>query len=274
MEQDEQGPVAVYDFLYRDRSRIDSFYAQIFGGRFLSLEKTQSVRKQREWKVRATIKVLSAERQGPTEISESSKEVIDPHDAATIDVLQWLSENDFIVDDVEEAKQGHLVKLCGSLLLVDRLLAVATAKSLLSNIPGGKSGRGMKTGAELFAQYPMPSMFTLRADSQSLYAGTLTDEGIEHVMRSHTWKFGQESMNDVHLIGILESAGQQEQAGVATLDPVLNVVQTLHAWFPPSAVRVTPIVMYRRLISRVDREMWLGAEESSTENPEQVTGPA
>jgi hypothetical protein len=159
MDRDEQGPQAVYDFIYRDKSRIESYYAQIFGGRSLSLEKTSSSRKQRSWDAKVNIGVFSAERQAPEEKSEGLKEVIDPHDTATIDVLEWLAQNEYITDIIEDAPKGHLVKLCGSLLLADRRLAIAAAKALSNSTGSGKSSRDMRIGSDLFTNYRMPSMF-------------------------------------------------------------------------------------------------------------------
>ncbi|MBV9762599.1 MAG: hypothetical protein JO340_18710 [Acidobacteriaceae bacterium] len=261
MEREEQSPVAVYDFLYRDQSRLDSYYAQIFGGRRLSLEKTSATKKQHQWNAKLNTGLLSVERQAPTEISEGLKEVIDPQDTATIDVLQWLAENEYIANSVADAKQGQFIRLHGNLLLVDRRLMVAAAKAITVQSGGNKSTREMKMGAELFAQYPMPSMFTLNSADETLYAGTLTDAGIESVMSSHTWKFGPDTMDDVHVIAILESTKSLEDTKTSTLAPVLNLARTLHAWFPPSAVRVTPIVMYRRLISLSEREI-LNAQDA------------
>ena len=41
MEQDAQTDV-LYDFLYRDSSRITSYYAQIFGGHLTTVQNTES----------------------------------------------------------------------------------------------------------------------------------------------------------------------------------------------------------------------------------------
>jgi hypothetical protein len=251
-EQDEQAPLAVYDFLYRDRLRIESYYAQIFGGRTLSLEKTQSVRKQREWTIKASVGALSGERRSPDEVAETAKQVIDPHDTATIDVLQWLAQNDYIAESAEAAREGHFVRLHGSLILADSRLLLATAKSLSANSGGGKAARQQRLGADVFAHYSMPPMFALRSERGPLCAGTLTDDGMAFQLSSHTWKFGQHAMRNVHLIGVIEDL-ETSDTDEKLFDLVMNMARPLNEWFPASAIRVTPLVMYRRLVSLAGR---------------------
>lgn len=72
--------------------------------------------------------VVEVERQSPAEVSQASKEIIDPHDAATIDVLNWLANNDYIADSIQP-KPGQLVKLFGSILLADGRLMKAASGS-------------------------------------------------------------------------------------------------------------------------------------------------
>lgn len=47
MERDAQTDV-LYDFLYRDSSRITSYYAQIFGGHLTTVQDTESERDSKD----------------------------------------------------------------------------------------------------------------------------------------------------------------------------------------------------------------------------------
>jgi hypothetical protein len=96
MARDEQ-VAALYDFLYKDSARLISYYAQIFGGRLSSLEKSVSERNSLGSGGKLNFAVALSDFKSQNEVQSGSKEVFDPHDVPTTDILTFLKENDYIL---------------------------------------------------------------------------------------------------------------------------------------------------------------------------------
>lgn len=108
MESDAQ-PGELYDFLYRDSSRINSYYAQMFGGLLSSLEQGVSKRSSVDSTVKANVAVVSGDVKSTRENQESDKRSVVPHDLTTTDVLSALVERNLISYNIPDAQHGSLI---------------------------------------------------------------------------------------------------------------------------------------------------------------------
>ena len=115
MEQDGQTDV-LYDFLYRDSSRITSYYAQIFGGHLTTVHDTDSTSDTKNKGGRVTLKVASGDIRSSQENLQSQTRVINPHDVITTDVLSRLRSDNRFDDDVDNAPHGSLIIAQGTFL--------------------------------------------------------------------------------------------------------------------------------------------------------------
>lgn len=257
MEQDEQA-VALYDFLYRDVSRIASYYAQIFSGRLTQLEETNSERDTKDQGAKLSVHVVSGDVKASSEIQSSTKRIIDPHDLITTDVLSYLISKGRIASNVATAPHGALVLANGTLLFIDKyMLEMATvaldiaAKSRPK--PKTQQERNEARGTEILKSFlsrvSFPSAFLLRAKEGFQVAGTIKDEGMEEPISSYYFKHGTSGLLDVYIIGIKEVSsvsftlpdsqllGAGQQAAQALTDLM----------FPDDAIMVTPIAFFRKL---------------------------
>lgn len=119
MEQDVQTD-RLYDFLYRDSSRITSYYAEIFGGHLTSLQQTESERDTADRGAKLNVQVLSSDLKSGKANLQSETRVINPHDLITTDVLAQLRADNRFNNDVEGAPHGSLIVAEGTLVLIDR----------------------------------------------------------------------------------------------------------------------------------------------------------
>ena len=96
---------------------------------------------------------------------------------------------------------------------------------------------------------PLPSAFALRTESQVNVVGTLKDLGMEEPISAHYFKHGNAGLSGVYLVGIKEVPTPVTDAQAPSLLSAAN--QTAEALsgmlFPPDAVRVTPIAMFREI---------------------------
>lgn len=108
--------MALLNFLYKDETFIASLYAQIFRGRLVQVALGDTATQKKNSGIKAGLKVVSGHSSEDHSFSKSHQEVIDPHDAATLDVLNHLDQ--FSVQESECAR-GDIVKMSGELFLFD-----------------------------------------------------------------------------------------------------------------------------------------------------------
>ncbi len=255
----EKQTAELYDFLYRDSSRITSYYAQIFGGRLSSLEETDSERSASDSGVKGSVHVLSADQRTSSQIESGSKRTIDPHDLITTDVLSSLRDGGRLNSDLAGAPHGSLLIAKGTLLFVDKVLAELANVAIEANIRQMQNQSHSKQNKVAIAQQKnvqmflsrieIPSTFLLRTDGGKLVAGIIKDTGMEEPISTYYFKHGTAGLSDVYVICIKEvpsssfSLPNTQLIGVAqAMAQALTVLL-----FPPDAIRVTPVAVFRRL---------------------------
>jgi len=250
---------SLYDFLYRDAGRMASYYAQIFSGRLSSLEQTDSERTSEDKGAKLNIHVASGDLKHTRETSRTAKRTIDPHDVITTDVLAFLGENNRIEPSVLEAAHGALVLTHGTLVFIERSMAELAVLSFDLMIteeerkpkkqqdPAGL--QGMRFIREFLPQLSIPSAFVMQGSDGCQVAGTIKEDGMEEPISSYYFKHGAAGLANVYLIGIKEVPseaftlpstqliGAGQQAAQALTDML----------FPPEAIRVTPLALFRKL---------------------------
>jgi hypothetical protein len=107
--------MALLHFLYKDEALIASLYAQIFRGRLVRINHGQTETQSDDAEVGGNVKIVSGKAQWGNSFEESQHEIIDPHDAATLDVLNHLEQ--FSVAE-QDCKKGDVLLLSGGLCLV------------------------------------------------------------------------------------------------------------------------------------------------------------
>lgn len=256
-EREEQA-VALYDFLYRDSSRLDSYYAQIFSGKLTQLEEQDSDKTIKEQDAKLNIAIAGGGVKGVTEIQSSAKRIIDPHDLITTDVLSHLMENALVHTDLKKAPHSSLVLANGTLIFADRYMLEVGIKAIeiggiIKRKPKTDEEKaqaiGMRFLKEFFSKFEMPSAFLLQQNDRTQVAGTIKESGMEEPISTYYFKHGTAGLSNVYMIGIKEipspgfALSEMQLLGAAQ-----GAAQTLSdLMFPPEAIRVTPIALFRKL---------------------------
>ena len=205
MEQIEQ-QVTLYDFLYKDVNRLASYYAQLFKGKLLSLEKAVIERRSSDTTGKLDLHLVSGDRKITSEFSDSDKRTIDPHDLITVDVLSFLMSSGFASDDVSKATHGSLVIVKGTLSFIDRFmveLAIASFDALIAeeqSKPKSQQNRSgiqsLKTLRDAMTKLDIPSAFILYTDDAVQIAGTIKESGMEEAISSYYFKHGTAGLSE------------------------------------------------------------------------------
>lgn len=107
--------MALLNFLYKDIDIINSIYAQIFRGKLTQIDHIYGNNKNNNGELGFNAHFITAKKSSGDGITEQRKEIIDPHDASTIDVLVHLQN--YAVDE-EKATNGDIVILSGELIII------------------------------------------------------------------------------------------------------------------------------------------------------------
>src|SRR5689334_8089391 len=258
MEQDAQTDV-LYDFLYRDSSRITSYYAQIFGGKLTSLENTDTDSSTRDTGGKMDLGLLGGDLKSGKETSQSQTRTIDPHDLIATDVLVQLSSDNRLNINVSNAAHGSLVLTTGTLLLIGKTLLWCAAVVLESEAKEAAnkarsdaekaSARAQQRIISMMRALILPSGFLLRTSDGLDVVGTLKEDGMEEPISPYYFKHGLAGLASVHLIGIKE-----EPSHAVSLPPEKMIgmgqafAKALQGLvFPSGAITVTPIALFREI---------------------------
>lgn len=249
----------LYDFLYKDVGRIASYYAQVFRGRLTAVEESSLDRDAHETLIKGNLAVASGEFKSVDDIQSGSRRTIDPHDVITTDILASLVEENFVAEDVAEAPHGALVIAQGTLIFIERSmleLAAMTIDFAMQTQPVRGQSQQQRTNKQLvkfvkdfLTKLALPSAFALQMPSGRQIVGTIKDAGMEEPIGSYYFKHGAAGLAGVYVIGIKEvptasfslpntdliGAGQQAAEALSNM------------LFPPSAIRVTPLALFRKL---------------------------
>jgi len=108
--------MGLLNFLYKDEALIASLFAQIFRGKLVSIDKEESSANLENGEVKGGMALISARTSWGASGGQRIKESIDPHDAATLDVLKHLEG--FAVSE-NEATPNSIVMLSGRIALMN-----------------------------------------------------------------------------------------------------------------------------------------------------------
>lgn len=258
MEQDVQ-TAELYDFLYRDSSRITSYYAQIFGGHLTAVQSTESERDTQGRGAKLNIQVASGDIKSGKENLRSQTRVIDPHDLITTDVLSQLQADNRFDGDVQNAPHGSLIIASGTLILIDSSM-LELAKVFLQ-MQADEAARAARTQAEkaaaraqkqvipFLASIVLPSGFLLRTADGLNVVGTLKESGMEEPISTYYFKHGTAGLAQVFAIGIKE---EPSHSITLPLEQMIGAGQAAAAglkqlMFPADSITVTPIALFRKI---------------------------
>jgi len=102
---------------------------------------------------------------------------------------------------------------------------------------------------DMFIKFTIPSAFVLHCQDDVQAAGTIKEQALEEPISTYYFKHGIGGLADVYLVGIKETPS----TAITLLDTqLLGAVQQIAQAFSglifnPSAIRVTPIAIFRKI---------------------------
>lgn len=249
---------SLYDFIYRDTNRLNSYYAQLFSGRLISREKSDTNTETQEKGGGISTYVAKGDLKNSKQSQSSAKELIDPHDLATTDTLAELLNSGLASKDVQNAAQGSLVLAEGTVTFIDKYLLELTDAGLEIAIQQEKA-KGRDQNKVVVQQYEatrkilpkliLPSAFLFVAKNGLQLVGTIKDNGLEEPISGYYFKHGINGIADIYCLGIKEIStpliGLSQSPLIIASQLIIEKLSNL--LFSANAIRITPVAMFRNL---------------------------
>lgn len=261
MAKDDEHPDELYDFLYRDTSRLDSYYAQIFQGKLASIDELEGTADSTKNKYKSNIGIAAVEHETTGDDTFQSVRKLDPHDMNAADVLAHLQESNFINSDINDAANGEMVLVRGKLRFTDRHMLSASLDAfnqLLAANPGLLDDEnaviGLGVFARLLADGFLPPILYLQTDQNLLITGTVKESGLEEPVTTYYLRHGNRGLEDTYIIGIKEDShftgNEHLPALIGGTQDLANALSALMR--TENSVTVTPLVIFRVIHRRED----------------------
>lgn len=267
MAQEEQ-QVELYDFLYKDSNRFNSYYAQLFQGKLASLEEADHEKDSTEKNLEGNLQVVKGGAKHTSEIQTSAKRIIDPHDVITTDVINNFFDNQYIHTNFTTAPNGALVMAKGTLSFVDKImlntLASAYTMSVKANpdlLENPEAILGIQILQQMIAEDFLPSFYFLQTQDGHNIFGTVKDAGMEEPVTSYYFRHGNQGLGEVYVIGFKEvSADIDHNSFAIALGDMQSFNSVLNQMFlPQKGIKVTPIALFRKFEPNMKSKIVFGS---------------
>ncbi len=251
----EKQKVLLYDFLYIDKHKITSLYAQIFGGHLKKIEKTSESQKISTREYSLGVGIAKSKFGFNDSVGEEKKETIEPHDILTIDVLSYLVENHKNFDDLIILKNGKVIFINEFSIKIltksmDLFLSVISHDKTIDK----KDRKAVKNILELLSKFletaPISPVF-LYQNENKLYGGTINENYLSEPIMSYYLKHGTSWIIDISLIGFLEKTSNDiilnDEHILTSTSEIYNAFSTLI--FPENTKKIIPLALLKKLNS-------------------------
>ncbi len=228
---DSPSTESLFDFLYVDRGRIASYFAQLFDTGVLRSLKTTATSEQSiaEEGHAGFGRIAGYKAKDEKAIGQSTEREFDAEWAVPLNVIDALDERGMISRDVTSAAMGQLVLLSGTLQVIDMRMVKELWKPIaaqeVGNMPSATSQERKKKEearkslgslTDIIANLPHSVQVKLFSDDYQLWAtlepnyiiGSTADLGLKHGMQIQgTWS----------MLGVLDALPELPSAGEPNL---------------------------------------------------------
>ena len=249
--------MVLYDFIYLDKKKIFSYYAQLFDGLLKNVSDKQSTSSTEKEKVSGGLKPFAeGSMEGVKSFNKENTKEIDPEELVIIDTLAILSKNS---KPLRECHTGDILKENGNLFIAtNNILEVFVDIMDLDTITGTKSvtKQEKKEANELkrlmkavFSKISIEPIFILKDDSSEI-VGSIKQEFLNEDPDTFQIKHGGAGLDDIQVLGIYENRynNQSDREPSSFIDSSRVFANGIkEAFFPANSSVITPIAIYREV---------------------------
>ena len=254
--------MALFNYIYKNQSLINSLYAQIFSGLLSSKEDKIAGLNQSKHEMESGIpaQIFKVGSHSSESTEESTTRMVNPHDVILSDVLNTLKPS--MKDNVFSAKIGTLVHLKGNLQIIPsefENLAIQTCmqvfeKQMSSGIPG-ISKKQLSSFLQKALKAPQNgNHFIFNSESGGQLKGILNNCDLMEDPDSIAFKFGANALR-TEIVAVVESTENEQVADhssfLGAIQQFADMARQLYST-GINATPVTPIAIFYRIEHKPD----------------------
>lgn len=244
--------MVVYDFVYINRPKIESLYAQIFSGLLTKTTNTTSNTTKDDSAKGVGYSKTYGEKKTSSSVTDRLNSEIDPHEIITIDTLSTLSSS---AKPIEEARNGDIIKINADMFLMDKALfdiMMPNLSSFMMMDAPKSEHKHIKQMANTIRKFFESIRFdpTVFASMENGVAiGNIKEDYLFESITSFHLKHGKDGLSNVYIIGIKEegvmSFHESEESLINGAMEISEIIKNLIV--PEGAYVFTPIAIYREI---------------------------
>lgn len=246
--------VNLYDFIYRDRQRFDSFRAQLLDGKVNSVEVTAQSRKAAVSGGRAGVPGTYGEHTRTREAGETRKSILDPHDVGVTEVLETLRESGRVISDLAAAKSNEFVRVEGEIFFVSST-TVDLFKDIMEPTVKAMRKKEERLSGEMalraIGRLKLPTICVLRTADNVEVIGPVREEWMTESPAVYEAMHGDKPIPNLVMIGIKEGDGLShpsldDLSGTGFVFANRTMAKAIrNMMFPKPFMHVTPLAIFR-----------------------------
>lgn len=250
----------LYDFLYKDKDRLESYYSQLFKGYLQSQLLMSSASDSKESAGKGVLGFSKANLTGDIKMgnysTDSTSLTITPHDYSVTITIDHLLSNNFINNSLVNAKNNSLVLLDGSINILEKsysnMLIDLVEEDANKNKNKNRNGEDYKNilkGIKMFRNFDYDATFYFK-DNEQVAAGFIKEDFLIDKLSTISLLYGGGDILGVKMIGIKHSISDW----LTAINLQQNMLKKLshtsmrQIFFDKIEYFITPIVIFRELM--------------------------
>lgn len=244
------------DFLYRDMTRIESFYSQLFSGNLKEVAVIKSHTSKSTDRLEGGIPVFSGGFSSEDSQSEKLENRVDPHDQKIIDILNLLNIP-ILNSSLSDTKNGQIVLVNGQITLRNYSLfkqVLPVFSDFVFSQYSGKGNKSQKREAKMFATIlkilPMGLEVDIHMDNGEKLTGALKPEFLTQNQEDLLRIYGNNLPGRWSILGIIDSLQNDINHPLsdvkASVDQFGEAIKSLFEQENTTHC-ISPILIYREL---------------------------
>jgi hypothetical protein len=237
-----------YDFIYKNKNIINSFYAQKFEGLIKNINKKDQISKEQLDEKSLGYSNSYTKSNLKQAYNQEQNLEIDPQEIITIDILSELMSD---AKEISTAQNNEIVHIQGNAFFMNKAIFDTFLPNLidiLSSMVSKQDKKAFNLMKKMLNSIDFEPVAYIKFEN-NIAIGTIKEEFLAESILSYFIKHGKNGLADINVIAIKEDNSNQSAFKLNDFQQgaleIANMIQQILV--PSDAVTITPIAIYRKI---------------------------
>lgn len=237
-----------YDFIYKNKNIINSFYAQKFEGLIKNINKKDQISKEQLDEKSLGYSNSYTKSNLKQAYNQEQNLEIDPQEIITIDILSELMSD---AKEISTAQNNEIVHIQGNAFFMNKAIFDTFLPNLidiLSSMVSKQDKKAFNLMKKMLNSIDFEPVAYIKFEN-NIAIGTIKEEFLAESILSYFIKHGKNGLADINVIAIKEDNSNQSAFKLNDFQQgaleIANMIQQILV--PSDAFTITPIAIYRKI---------------------------